>query len=142
MSLKGNTTSHQERLMREALDIISGARRAAYGPPERNFERIGLLWSAYIRASEEKRPIKGVITPLDVCHMLDLVKLARLIETPDHEDSMRDRFGYQGCYVDLVYNSEKEEELQDWPAATEKEQGIQGIPRGMYGSQHRNWEDP
>jgi hypothetical protein len=44
--------------------------------------------------------------------MQDLVKLARLIETPNHEDSIRDRFGYQGCYVDLVLNKD---EWQDWP---------------------------
>lgn len=96
-------SSHQERLMMEALDIIGGARREAYGPPERNFDRIALLWSAYLAASEYKRPLgcEGV-NAVDVCHMLDLVKLARLIESPDHEDSMRDRFGYQGCYVDLV----------------------------------------
>jgi hypothetical protein len=50
--------------------------------------------------------------------MMDLLKLARLIETPNHEDSIRDRFGYQGCYVDLVLNKSSGE-WQEWPSAVE-----------------------
>jgi Domain of unknown function (DUF6378) len=112
--------SHQERLMMEALDIINGARRNSYGPPERNFHRIATLWTAYLRASgSSSRHVAGILGAIDVCHMLDLVKLARLIETPNHEDSIRDRFGYQGCYVDLVYNSEKEADWQEWPIASD-----------------------
>lgn len=116
--------------MLEALDIIGGARRKAYGPPERNFDRIAALWNGYMEASsvnDEHRWLNAI----DVCHMLDLVKLARLIESPNHEDSMRDRFGYQGCYVDLVYGDEPtsipvetieattNEGWVDWPADVE-----------------------
>jgi len=99
------TKSTQERLMQEALAIINGERQNAYGPPERNFERIGWLWSAYLKAAN----YTDCIGPIAVCHMLDLVKLARLIQTPGHEDSLRDRFGYNGCNVALALNDMRAE---------------------------------
>ncbi len=108
--------NNQERLMMEALEIIGGARRQTYGSPERNFQRIALIWNGYLSAAFDQ-PVQ--LGAHDVCHMLDLVKLARLIESPDHEDSMRDRFGYMGCYVDLMYgDGEGEAGWQEWPEAT------------------------
>jgi hypothetical protein len=129
--------SHQERLMMEALDIIGGSRRASYGPPERNFHRAALLHSAYLSA-KIGRSIS--LDAIDVCHMQDLVKLARLIETPDHEDSIRDRFGYQGCYVDLVLNKSSGE-WQDWPldTAPPADGGIGGKGFGGYDTAEE-WE--
>lgn len=107
--------SAEERLMQEALAIINGPRRSAYGKPERNFSRIALLWTAYLRA-DETLEASNPIGPIQVCHMLDLVKLARLIETPNHEDSLRDRFGYNGCNVDLVLNAPHDDKVWiGWP---------------------------
>ncbi len=99
--------------MQEALAIITGARQAAYGTPEQNFGRIGLLWTAYLRAAGvlgNKDAINGIM----VCHMQNLVKLARLIATPDHEDSLRDMLGYTGCNIELVLESDDKVWL-DWP---------------------------
>jgi hypothetical protein len=127
VSKDGTYKSNQERLMMEALDIINGSRRAAYGPPERNFERIAILWSAYLRASNDW--VTEPIGAIDVCHMLDLVKLARLIETPDHEDSIRDRFGYQGCYVDMIdsHKAKPEEGWQSWPPQADDPPAIEPV---------------
>ncbi len=83
--------AHQERLMGEAIDIVSGARREAYGPPLVNLQRIATLWSAYLCVA---------------------------LETPDHEDTIRDRLGYQACYIELVYDDAPVavvEEWSDWP---------------------------
>ena len=112
--------SEKERLMQEALAIITGARRNAYGTPERNFGRIGLLWTAYLRAAEVIGE-RNTVDAIHVCHLLDLVKLGRLIETPDHEDSLRDRFGYNGCNVDLVLENDTNEVWLDWPPTDEEE---------------------
>lgn len=98
--------SEMERLSGEALAIVRGARREAYGKPERNFERIAVLWTAYLEASIGVAPF---IAPEMVCHMIDLIKLARLIETPDHEDSLRDRLGYTLCNIDLVLEGKTKE---------------------------------
>ena len=91
--------------MMEALAIINGERQSAYGVPEDNFKRIGYLWTAYLKAAD----YTDCIGPVAVCHMLDLVKLARLIATPDHEDSLRDRFGYNGCNVRLTMEQRKDD---------------------------------
>ena len=122
------TKSTQERLMTEALAIINGERQTAYGKPEDNFARIGYLWTAYLKAAG----YTDCIGPVAVCHMLDLVKLARLIETPDHEDSLRDRFGYNGCNVKLVLPqvpdaTARSEVWGPWPPTYEGMLAQQGI---------------
>ncbi len=97
----------------EALDIVTGVRREAYGRPERNFGRIGLLWAAYLRAAEVLDE-HATIDAIHVCHLLDLVKLGRLIESPHHEDSLRDRLGYTLCNIDLVLGDD-DKVWVDWP---------------------------
>jgi hypothetical protein len=64
------------------LTAIRGAR---YGHPSTNFARIASLWE----------PILGVrmsVQQVGLC--LVALKLARLIETPDDEDSIHDLAGY------------------------------------------------
>lgn len=64
------------------LTAIRGER---YGHPAENFLRIARLWE----------PILGVpITPTQVGLAMIAVKLARLIETPDDEDTLQDLAGY------------------------------------------------
>lgn len=74
----------------EAKNIVTGARRAAYGKPEDNFERIARFWKAYF--DNTGRPIE--LTAADVSPLMRLMKEARLCETPDHRDSFVDMVGY------------------------------------------------
>lgn len=60
-------------------------RGSAYGNAEDNFERIALMWSAILR-----RPISRQ----EVALCMIALKVARLIETPDHDDSWIDVAGY------------------------------------------------
>lgn len=82
----------------EAKNIVAGARRAAYGKPEQNFERIARFWDAYFRnrgvalLGPNGENVK--ITAADVSPMMRLMKEARLCETPDHRDSFVDLVGY------------------------------------------------
>jgi hypothetical protein len=84
----------------EALKIVTGARRAAYGSPERNFERIKLLQGAYlgIRAGGHAAPL----TELDVAMLNLLQKIARIAESPDHRDSYVDIVGYTLCGAEVA----------------------------------------
>lgn len=75
----------------EAKNIVSGARRAAYGKPESNFERIARFWQAYF--DNTGRGAVG-ITAADISPLMRLMKEARLCETPDHRDSFVDLVGY------------------------------------------------
>ena len=74
----------------EAINIVYGARRSAYGKPENNFARIARFWDAYFKNTG--RDID--VTAADVSPMMRLMKEARLAETPDHRDSFVDLIGY------------------------------------------------
>ncbi|MBZ9659739.1 DUF6378 domain-containing protein [Mesorhizobium sp. ESP-6-4] len=75
----------------DAKRIVSGARRAAYGKPEDNFERIAKFWQAYF---ENTGRTEANVTAADVSPLMRLMKEARLCETPDHRDSFVDLVGY------------------------------------------------
>ncbi len=77
-------------ILQEAADIVAGARRGAYGTPERNFDRIAVFWNAYMTATG--RDVK--LTAADISPMMRLMKEARLCETPGHRDSLVDLIGY------------------------------------------------
>ena len=75
------------------LTVIRGER---YGSPGENFARIAHLWE----------PILGVeVTPEKVGLCMIAVKLARLIQTPDDPDSIRDIAGYAAT-LDLLAGRE------------------------------------
>lgn len=74
----------------EAKRIVGGARRANYGTPENNFERIARFWEAYFKNTG--RDI--AVTAGDVSPLMRLMKEARLCETPTHLDSHVDMVGY------------------------------------------------
>lgn len=75
----------------EAKSIVTGARRAAYGKPEDNFERIARFWQAYF---ENTGRGDVQITARDISPLMRLMKEARLCESPDHRDSFVDLVGY------------------------------------------------
>jgi len=76
-----------------------------YGSPTRNHRRIGGLWSAYINNVRGGVPID--FKPHEVAMMMILVKIARLMETPNHEDSIVDIAGYAEVYHQIVNEESK-----------------------------------
>lgn len=92
-------TDIKERLLNEAGKAVTGPRRAAYGTPKENFDRIVRFWNAYLentgrelvdRETGLRRPLKAE----DVSPLMRLMKEARLCETPDHYDGHVDLIGY------------------------------------------------
>ena len=73
-----------------AKSIVSGARRGAYGSPERNFERIARYWTAYFQNTGRD----VTVAASDVSPLMRFVKEARLNENPKHLDSFVDLVGY------------------------------------------------
>lgn len=88
----------KEALAREAVKIVTGAHRGAYGKPENNFARIATFWNAYLQnrglTLRDENGVFAVLTAADVSPMMRLMKEARLCETPDHRDSFVDIIGY------------------------------------------------
>lgn len=71
-------------ILKGANELIHGERQAHYGEPAENFGVIAEMWSAYLQYP---------VTASDVCHMMALLKIARLRNGP-HEDSSVDGCGY------------------------------------------------
>ena len=76
-------------LLELANELIYGERAKAYGPYDKNAERVSLLWNTYLNGR--------AIQPEDVAALLILLKLARLGEDPTHTDTWVDIAGYAGC---------------------------------------------
>lgn len=83
-------------------DILKKAEQAVnqrgenYGSPEQNFERIAQLWSSY---ADHEFQIE------DVGVMMMLVKVARLMQSPHHEDSWVDIAGYSAITGEAIANT-------------------------------------
>lgn len=71
---------------------IPAQRQPIYGHPALNFARNAILWSGLL-ANKLLKPI----TSQEVAIMMAGVKLARLIESPAHQDSIDDVGGYMSC---------------------------------------------
>lgn len=92
------TADPAEVLLKQALAIVTGARRQTYGVPERNLECISDLWRIYLTRRREVLGTDAVAPDAtDVAMMMVLMKVARLAETPHHADSLRDIAGYAAC---------------------------------------------
>lgn len=76
-------------ILETARELVRGARQGAYGHPLDNHERIARLWNARLHESLAKP-----LTEEDVTACMRLVKEARLIASPGHEDSLVDIAGY------------------------------------------------
>lgn len=82
----------------EDIEIITRQRGAVYGHPLVNFERIAHL----------KAGVSGCKDPV-VRHALEMVcvNVARLVETPDHYDSLLDIAGYVKTILMILDEREK-----------------------------------
>jgi hypothetical protein len=72
-----------------------------YGSPQKNFERIAALWNV-ILAEKLGHDYDYEISAADVAMMMVAVKLSRLIETPDHDDSAVDLAGYAALLQEIA----------------------------------------
>jgi hypothetical protein len=82
-------STEAEGIESEARALVWGARGNDYGKPRQDFARIAGMWSAMLDIS---------ITPEQALAMMIALKVARLMQTPDHHDSIVDICGYAICY--------------------------------------------
>jgi len=74
-------------------DTLVEERGRSYGHPRPNHLRIASLWSVILGIN---------VTPEQVALCMVQVKVSRLIQTPDHADSIDDIAGYAECYRQIV----------------------------------------
>jgi hypothetical protein len=75
------------------VDSTLDERGAVYGDPTPNHVRISRLWSVVLETE---------VTPAQAALCMALVKVARLVQTPDHEDSIHDLSGYAEVYRRII----------------------------------------
>ena len=83
--IRSETPAHR------GLDLVRADRQAEYGHPLDNHERIAAFWTVRLR---DKLKDGERIEPHDAAACMRLVKEARLMQTPGHEDSLTDIAGY------------------------------------------------
>ena len=82
----------RNEILLHAMNAVK-VRGESYGSPAENFERIAIMWSAILQQN---------ITVKDVGCMMIALKMARLQETPDHEDSWIDIAGYAAVTAEAI----------------------------------------
>ena len=81
-----------DSILIKADKLVNGERQEDYGDPKENHDRIAGMWFAYLNAKYGEGHFD--VLPVDVVIMMQMVKIARLMENPDHEDSWTDIAGY------------------------------------------------
>lgn len=88
-----------ERLIREAADLVGGARQGQHGDKLENHQNIADLWNAFIK--QKLRP-GAEISAAEAAQMMGLVKTART-KTGDHNpDDYVDQAGYAGVAGEIA----------------------------------------
>lgn len=95
MSSRKTTSRKKEPLtiLQKAHEIIYGDREEAYGEPRFNLDTIAALWTVWVQRKFPEVEI-GELSAEDVAQMMILLKSARLMHNPTHEDSLVDQCGY------------------------------------------------
>lgn len=86
----------REKILQDALKIVTQDRNKDYGDPEDNFSTIAEYWWTYLH-SKNLFADTGVLTATDVAAMMILMKCSRLATNPDKEDHWVDIAGYAAC---------------------------------------------
>lgn len=75
-------------MLERAKALVYGERQQDYGAALENFTRIARIWEVVLGVS---------VSPEQVALCMIGVKMARLVKSPEHEDSWVDIAGYVGC---------------------------------------------
>ena len=86
------------KLLEEIQETLN-ARGQIYGSSRSNHERISELWTGYLG---------DYISPMQVSMCMLLVKVSRLTESPNHQDSIKDIIGYATIYSELLNSYEED----------------------------------
>jgi hypothetical protein len=91
--MDGRYNNIRSEVLAEAMDLVTGDRNRDYGEPIDNFERIAAGWRVLLGCE---------VTPHQVALCMQWLKMARLVETPEHADSYVDAAAYAALAAQLV----------------------------------------
>lgn len=87
-----------DSILQEADAIINGVRESTHGQKERSFNLIAEFWNVYLDG--RKNP-SAPISAVDVCLMMDLMKLSRFLQGTPARDHFVDKAGYTAIAYEL-----------------------------------------
>ena len=87
---------NRKEILEEAINLTHGERDNVYGEPLINHQRIARGWEVILGTE---------ISPAEVALCLAWLKIARLVETPDHMDSYIDLCAYGAIAGEIVEKS-------------------------------------
>lgn len=90
----------RKTILSEAERVICNDRQDQYGNAEDSFKLIANFWNVYL---QRKLDGPSAITPYDVARMMTLLKLARSMTNPMHQDNDIDICGYTAIAAELAY---------------------------------------
>ena len=104
--------SVQSDLLKEVSEVVAGARNKDYGPPKVNLDqRTATLWNAYLRAIRPMYHIDTHLDGIDVCNMMILLKMARIMEDASVKDNYADIAGYAAAAWEIVEERDNDHDL-------------------------------
>lgn len=86
----------RKEILAAAEKCVCGQREEDYGTPEDSFGLIAELWAKALKPCVPEGT-DVCIPPETVALMMALLKVARLIKSPEHLDSWVDLAGYAAC---------------------------------------------
>jgi hypothetical protein len=96
-------------MLNATSDLIGGQRAQDYGDKYVNHMRIAKLWTMWLqertaswRVDCEDENTDFHVSPYDVAMMMLLVKVARLMHSPGHQDCHIDIAGYASVMEEIV----------------------------------------
>lgn len=102
----------RKEILESAMCCVCGDREQDYGTPERNFELIAELWTAYLKAKCLSPEADIYINGEDIATMMCLFKIARIATGRGKADSFIDLAGYAACAGELATEEAETEEIK------------------------------
>jgi hypothetical protein len=128
----GQQRENAHNMLYNAAKIITTQRGNQHGGAENSFQTIGDLWTTLLKqATIHRRGGEGEIvaiddlqiTPADVAHMMNILKIARAIHgDPLNEDNYVDAAGYAALAGSLSLGNKVVAKMSDKDGPTEKAQ--------------------
>lgn len=112
--------STRQQILEDAIQCVTKDRNSTHGNPEDNFQVIAGLWNQYLIGLEKKEITGFLLDSKDVAALMILMKVSRLITSPEHMDHWTDIAGYAACGGEIAsIIVSKQEETEDRAAGME-----------------------
>lgn len=96
--MSGGAQPPRAWVLAEATRLITQERNNQYGPPTQDFDR----WAGAASAMGYQGPNGRPLRAHDLAILMSLLKISRLMWTPEKADSWIDLAGYAGCGYEVA----------------------------------------